>query len=141
MPQSISSPAAAGLLASLSVAVMLSASAMAQGSRPDSQAGPRTDELVTKGTAQKAALRLTDAQKQQILQALLARNTLDKAPEGFVPEPGAKVPSQQKLPLHPLPADVVQKVPALKEYEYAKLEHAVLIVDPMTQQVVDVIPQ
>jgi len=49
------------------------------------------------------------------------------------------LPSQKKLPLHPLPRPLVYQVPVLKQYYYAKLPSNVLIVDPMTRKVVDVI--
>jgi hypothetical protein len=51
------------------------------------------------------------------------------------------VPSQKKLPLHPLPRPLVTEVPALKQYYYAKLPDKVLLVDPMARKVVDVITQ
>ncbi len=132
--------AALAIFCGITIVAANATTALAQ-NKSDPNAGPRTEGVVTKGTAQKPPLQLTDEQKQEILQAVAARNTLDKAPAGFTPQSGAKVPSQAKLPRHPLPADLVQKVPALKEYEYAKLEHRVLIVDPMTQQVVDVIQE
>jgi hypothetical protein len=141
-------PIRSGALASLALAAGLNllaagaVSAEAQsGSTTDPQAGPRTVDVVTHGTVQKPPLQLSDAQKQQILAAVGDKNTLDKMPEGFTPQAGAKVPAQEKLPLHPLPPELVQKLPDLKEYEYAKLEHSVLIVDPLSAQVVDVIPQ
>lgn len=140
-------PVRSGALAALAMAVGLNiavapvSTSLAKDNRPDPQAGARTTAVVGKGTAQKPPLQLTDPQKQQILQAVAGRNTLDKLPQGFTPQVGAKVPSQKKLPLHPLPAELVQKLPALKQYDYAKLEHNVLIVDPMKKQVVEVIPQ
>lgn len=140
-------PVRSGALATLALAVGFTlvaadaASAQAQSSQTDPQAGPRTVDVVTHGTVQKPPLQLTESQKQQILAAIGDKNTLDKMPEGFTPQAGTKVPSQEKLPLHPLPPELVQKLPDLKEYEYAKLEHNVLIVDPMSAQVVDVIPQ
>jgi hypothetical protein len=71
----------------------------------------------------------------------MARPTDDKLPAGFEPAVGTKVPSQKKLPLHPLPRPLVTQVPALKQYYYAKLPDKVLLVDPMARKVVDVITQ
>jgi hypothetical protein len=87
----------------------------------------------------KLPLQLSEAQRQQVLQAVTAKNTDDKLPADFKPANGAKVPSQKKLPLHPLPRPLVYEVPALKQYYYAKLPSNVLIVDPMTGTIVDVI--
>jgi hypothetical protein len=84
-------------------------------------------------------LQLSEAQRQQVLQAVTAKNTDDKLPADFKPANGAKVPSQKKLPLHPLPRPLVYQIPVLKQYYYAKLPSNVLIVDPMTRKVVDVI--
>jgi len=91
------------------------------------------------GAPAKPPLQLTDAQRQQVLQAVKAEDTGDKLPADFQPAVGAKVPSQKKLPLHPLPRPLVNQLPVLKQYDYAKLPSNVLIVDPMTRKVVDVI--
>ena len=74
-----------GVGLSLFAASLLSTSALAQSGRSGPNAGPRTEGAVTKGTAQKPPLQLTDAQKQQVLRTLMTQNTLDKAPEGFTP--------------------------------------------------------
>jgi hypothetical protein len=87
----------------------------------------------------KPPLQLTDPQRQQVLQAVVAENSDDKLPADFQPANGAQVPSQQKLPLHPLPRPLVYQIPVLKQYYYAKLSSNVLIVDPMTRKIVDVI--
>ncbi len=87
----------------------------------------------------KPQLELSAAQRQQVVQAVNAKATDDKLPTGFQPSIDAKVPTQKKLPLHPLPRPLVYQVPALKQYYYAKLPKNVLIVDPMTRKVVDVI--
>jgi hypothetical protein len=90
------------------------------------------------GTPSKPPLRLTDAQRQQVLQPVITENSDDKLPADFQPVVGAKVPSQAKLPLHPLPRPLVYQLPVLKQYDYAKLPNNVQIVDPMTGKVVDV---
>jgi hypothetical protein len=89
----------------------------------------------------KEPLALTDAQRQQVRQAVASLETDDKLPPGFTPTVGAKVPTQKKLPLHPLPQDLSRQIPALKQYYYGKLPDNILIVDPMTKKVVDVIPR
>jgi Protein of unknown function (DUF1236) len=95
--------------------------------------------METRPPPPKPPLQLTEAQRQQVLQAVVAKNTDDKLPADFQPANGAQVPSQQKLPLHPLPRPLVYQLPVLKQYYYAKLSSRVLIVDPMTRKIVDVI--
>jgi hypothetical protein len=87
----------------------------------------------------KAPLQLTDSQRQQVVQAVNQKATDDTLPSGFHPATGAEVPSQKKLPLHPLPRPLIYHIPVLKQYYYAKLPKNVLIVDPMTRKVVNVI--
>jgi hypothetical protein len=87
----------------------------------------------------KPPLELTEPQRQQVLQAVSAKDTLDKPPPGFEPTIGAGVPSQKKLALHPLPRPLVYQIPVLKQYYYGKLPDTVLIVDPMTRKVIDAI--
>ena len=63
------------------------------------------------------------------------RSSLRKLPAGFQPAIGTKVPAQEKLAAHPL----VDEIPVLKQYYYAQLADRVLIIDPMTHQVVDIV--
>jgi hypothetical protein len=84
---------------------------------------------------------LSEAQRQQVWQAVMARATDDKLPEGFQPVVGAKVPTQKKLPLHPLPRPLANELPVLKQYYYAKLPDKILLVDPVSRKVVEVIAQ
>jgi len=89
----------------------------------------------------KPPLKLTDAQKARVVQAIKGENTLVKVPEGFTPAIGAHVPIQSKLPGHPLPRPLVYEVPVLKNYYYVKLDDQVLIVDPMTKQVAEIVKE
>jgi hypothetical protein len=88
----------------------------------------------------KPALTLTDQQKKQVVDAVSKEDALDKLPDGFEPAVGAKVPTQKKLAEHPFPRPLVNEVPALKQYYYARLEHRLLIVDPMTKKVALILP-
>ncbi|HEY7243426.1 MAG TPA: hypothetical protein VH678_06030 [Xanthobacteraceae bacterium] len=102
--------------------------------------GPaRADPSYAGAVQPKPRLELSAAQRQQVVQAVDAKATDDKLPPDFQPSTDAQVPSQKKLPLHPLPRPLVYQIPALKQYYYAKLPKNVLIVDPMTRKVVDVI--
>jgi hypothetical protein len=85
------------------------------------------------------ALNLSQDQKQTIWQAVSKQKSADSAPASFQPSVGAQVPSQIKL--HPLPQTAAKQVPAAKNYQYAKLQNQVLLVDPANKTVVDIISQ
>jgi hypothetical protein len=89
--------------------------------------------------APKPPLKLSDEQKQMVVQAINGRDSLDKLPDGFTPTVGAKVPTQKKLAEHPMPSPLIQKVPVLKQYYYVQLADRVLIVDPMSHTVADIV--
>src|SRR5262249_40144294 len=91
-------------------------------------------------------LQLSDAQRNQIQQALRGENTevtfatkTTKPTEVFNPTIGAKIPASLKP--HTLPPPLLSQMPELKRYTYLKFKHQVLIVDPMSRKVVDVFPE
>jgi hypothetical protein len=84
-------------------------------------------------------LTLTSAQEHAIFQSAVKQDVDMKAPAGFTPSLGAKVPA--KIGLHTFPADVAAEMPALKPYEYAMVDSKVIIVNPMDRKVVDVVTQ
>ena len=108
---------------------------------PAAAQSPAPSNTVAGRIAPKPPLKLTDAQKQRVAQAINGKDTLDKLPEGFTPAIGAKMPIQSKLPEHPLPRPLVSEIPALKNYYYVQLDDKVLIVDPMTKTVVEIVPR
>lgn len=87
----------------------------------------------------KTTLQLTDAERKLVVDSVSGWDTGDTLPAEFNPAAGAKISSQKKLPIHPVPPPASLKVPALKSYDYAKLPDKILLVDPMTRKVVDVI--
>jgi hypothetical protein len=101
--------------------------------------GPVPTNTVAGKVAPKPPLKLSDEQKQRVAQAIRHEDTLDKLPEGFTPSIGAKVPTQKKLAAHPLPRPLVYEIPVLKNYYYVRLDDKVLIVDPMTKKVTDIV--
>ena len=119
------------ILAALAGLVFAGAPAAAQ--------GPALSNTVAGTIAPKPPLKLTDEQKKRVAQAINGKDTLDKLPEGFTPAIGAKVPIQSKLPEHPLPRPLVYEIPALKNYYYVQLDDKVLIVDPMTKTVAEIV--
>jgi hypothetical protein len=89
----------------------------------------------------KPAPALNETQRQQVWQAVMEKATDAKLPEGFQPMVGATMPTQVTLPMHPLPGPLANEIPVLKEYYYAKLPDKVLLVDPVSRKVVEVIAQ
>lgn len=87
----------------------------------------------------KPMLRLTEAQHRQVADAISGEDTLEKLPPDFQPTIGAKAPVQAKLATHPLPRPLVYAIPALKEYYYAQLADRILIIDPMSGTVADIV--
>lgn len=118
---------ALALLASLAI----SAPAVAQSAVPTN--------TVAGEVAPKPPLKLSDEQKAQVSQAINGQDSLAKLPDGFAPAIGARVPIQSKLPEHPLPRPLVYEIPALKNYYYVQLDDQVLIVDPMTKTVAEIV--
>jgi hypothetical protein len=90
-------------------------------------------------------LKLTDAQRDQVRQALAGEKTevtfqlkSTKSKKDFEPSVGAQIPNGIELNAFPWP--LVEKIPPLKQYTYVKLKHQVLIVNGMTRRIVDQFP-
>ena len=62
-----------------------------------------------------------------------------KPTESFNPTVGAKIPTALKP--HSLPPPLTYQMPELKRYAYLKFKHQVLIVNPMTRQIVAMFPE
>ena len=75
----------------------------------------------------------------QVAQAINGQDTLAKLPAGFTPAIGAPAPVEDAVPEYPLPRPLVYEVPVLKQYYYAQLDDQVLIVDPMTKTVAEIV--
>ena len=91
-------------------------------------------------------LRLSDAQRSQIQQALRGEDTevtfgtkTTKPTESFNPTVGAKIPASLKP--HALPPPLIYQMPELKQYTYLKFKQQVLIIDPMSRKIVDMFPE
>src|SRR5262249_49714178 len=91
-------------------------------------------------------LHLSHAQRGQIQQVLRGENTevtfgmkTTKPTESFNPTVGAKIRTAPKP--HSLPPPLIYQMPELRQYAYLKFKHQVLIVNPMTRQIVDVFPE
>jgi hypothetical protein len=91
-------------------------------------------------------LKLTDAQRAKIKQALSSKDTEEtftskktKASKDFVPTVGAKLPKNVKP--HGIPNTLLAEVPALKDYGYAKMKHQIAIVDATSDKIVELLPE
>ena len=91
-------------------------------------------------------LAFSQAQRARIRQAVRSEDTEvsfaikpAKGAESFEPSVGAKVPNALKL--HPLPRPLIYQMQPLKRYTYIKFKHPVLIVNPMTREIVDMFPE
>ncbi len=81
-------------------------------------------------------LNLTSTQRAEIWQNL-SNQAKETPPAGFTPKVGEAVPSSIRV--QPLPGSVSSQVPAVKSYDFAMLQNEVLIVDPTSKKIVDVI--
>jgi hypothetical protein len=80
---------------------------------------------------------LTDAQRQEIWQGVSKQATIESLPAGFKAAVGATVPGPIKT--EPLPNDVSAAVPVVKSYDFAMAQGRVLIVDPSSKKIVDIL--
>ncbi len=115
--------------------------AMAQTSNPPGDAiehvGPLspTGEPVTSPPAQTPAL--TAAQKAAIFSSVTLDKSKIKPAEVFHVTIGGSVPPT--IELYPLPEGVLAEAPAARPYRYTMIANEVVLVDPATMRVVDVI--
>jgi hypothetical protein len=83
-------------------------------------------------------LNLTPAQKQTIYQSIISQqDKTSSAPDTFRAAVGADVPDSVKLA--PMPKTIVDLVPQTKDYVFGLVAKQVLIVDPKSRRVVEVI--
>lgn len=91
-------------------------------------------------------LNLTNSQREQIRKAVLTeRNEVEfrlastKSAKDFAPAVGATIPKGVKAQSLPVPA--CSQIPELQDYMYVKMKDQVLIVNGMTNTIVDVFPE
>jgi hypothetical protein len=89
------------------------------------------DKLVTLAYTFKA---LSDEQRRAIYQALKDQ----PAGQAFNADIGVELPSAVEL--HPMPAEVANRVPQTRDYRYAVADNRVLLVAPINRVVVGVFP-
>lgn len=90
-------------------------------------------------TTPSSQIQLTGAQKTAILDAVRQDGKKVAAGTEFVASIGGPVPPQ--LELYVLPDRALATVPAAKSVKYTLLQNQIVLVDPTTMRVVDIIPQ
>jgi uncharacterized protein DUF1236 len=83
-------------------------------------------------------IELTPAQRTTIYRTV-TRERLQAAEPGFAVTLGARVP--EAVELQDIPSAVVAEVPSVRRYRYMVVNNEVLLVDPATSQVVEIIRQ
>ena len=91
-------------------------------------------------------LNLDTAQREQVRQALLTKHTevefrlkATKSAKDFTPTIGAKLP--KGVAPDGLPSELIQRIPQLADYGYAKMKDQILIVNELDGKIVDIIPE
>jgi len=90
-------------------------------------------------TTPSAQIQLSPSQKTAILDAVRQDGKKVTAAADFTATVGASVPPQ--LELYVLPDRALATVPAAKTVKYTQVHDQIVLVDPTTMRVVDIIPQ
>jgi hypothetical protein len=93
----------------------------------------------SKAMAQPSQLRLTPAQRMAILSAVLQESAKVRPPPGLKVAVGAEVPAS--IELYTLPIGAMAQSPELRSLQYTMAQNQVVLVDPTTLRIVDVIHQ
>lgn len=86
-----------------------------------------------------ATPRLSETQRSAIADAVRRDNKAVEPSVSFVASVGAPVPPA--IELYILPDRILSEVPAAKRVKYTVVKNQLLLVDPVTMRVVDIIPQ
>lgn len=120
----------------LTRAVLISLAILA--SAAGGAAAQQNQPLAPEATA--PALKLSPAQKQTIYQSVSSRSQKNNpAPPGFRAAVGVHVP--ETIELLPMPDTLATVIPEVKGYELAMVEKQVVVVDPKSKTVVEVVTQ
>jgi Protein of unknown function (DUF1236) len=121
------------LLAVAGSTLLLAVAALAQ---PASTPNPAANPPLS--ASRPAGLELTPEQRQLIVTSISSKTSQSTAaPPTFHPNVGATVPTSVEVA--PMPDTLTQVVPRLKGYEFAMVAGQVLIIDPQSKQIVEVI--
>jgi hypothetical protein len=128
------------VLAALAFMLGVPVASLAQ---PAAQAAVRlSDGTTVSQTPSLPTLRLTNAQREQVRKTVLTEDSeiefrlkATKAAKDFTPAVGATLPKGVKA--QGMPALVLAQLPELRDYLYVKMKDQVLIVNGMTNKIVD----
>lgn len=87
----------------------------------------------------KPPLQLSEEERAATREAISLEHLYQRTPGKFEPRVGVAITSAVKP--HPLPRPLVYDVPVLKQYAYAKLDKNIVLIDPMSMKVADMIPR
>jgi hypothetical protein len=93
----------------------------------------------SKAMSQPSQLKLSPAQKTAILKAVLQDGAKINAPPNLQASIGGQVPPS--IELYTLPSDAAAQSPELRSLKYTMAQNQVLLIDPTTMRVIDIIPQ
>jgi hypothetical protein len=97
------------------------------------------DGTIGRGEVNPSQWRLTEAQRSAIAAAVRRDNKAVEPTISFVASVGAPVPPAIELYL--LPDTILAEVPAARTVKYTVMKNQLVLVDPTTMRVVDIIPQ
>src|SRR5260370_7689097 len=89
--------------------------------------------------SQPAQLKVSPAQRTAILNAVLQNSAKITAPTNFQAAIGGPVPPS--IELYTLPSSALPQSPELRSLKYTMAQNQVVLVDPTTMRVVDIIRQ
>ena len=118
------------------ILILATAPAYSQASSPPGGEIKHIGPLSTSGERLLQAPALTAAQKAAIFSAVMLDKSKSKANENLEVTVGEPVPTVE---LYQLPADALAHAPIARPYRYTVLADQVVLVDPATMRVVDVI--
>jgi hypothetical protein len=96
-------------------------------------------DVQSKAMSDPTQLKLTPAQRTAILSAVLQESAKVKPPPGFEVSIGGQVPPS--IELYMLPNNAMVQSPELRSLKYTMVQNQVLLVDPTTMRVVDILRQ
>jgi hypothetical protein len=97
------------------------------------------DGTIGRGEINPPQWRLTETQRSAIAAAVKRDNKAAEPSISFVPSVGAPVPPA--IELYILPDTILAEVPAARAVKYTVMKNQLLLVDPTTMRVVDIIVQ
>jgi len=90
-------------------------------------------------TTKQQMIQLTPAQRTQVYQNVIKDRSGAPAPAGISLRIGAKVPTTVEL--NDLPDNVASQIPSVSRFKYIVAQNQVVLVDPSTSEVVEIIRQ